>query len=53
MSGSSRPRPTSRLRQTAAVLAVVALPFTMAACADDEPVDDPGVVEEDGIEEDE
>lgn len=53
MSRSSLPGRPSRWRRAGAALAVATLPFTMAACADDEPVDDPGVVEEEPLEEEE
>lgn len=53
MSRSSLPRRPSRWRHVVAVLAVASLPFTMAACAEDEPVDDPGIVDEEPLEEEE
>lgn len=55
MSRSSMPRHPRRWRQAVAVLAIATLPFTMAACGEDEQVDVPGVDEEleDGGGEDE
>lgn len=44
---------SSRWRRMTVALSMVALPFTLAACAEDEPADDPGIVEEEEPLEDE
>lgn len=41
---------SSRWRRLAVGLSMVALPFTLASCAEDEPVDEPGIVEEEPLE---
>ena len=53
MSRSSLPRRPSAWRRGAVALTVATLPFTMAACSEEEPAEDVGVVEEEPLEEEE
>jgi hypothetical protein len=47
---STLPARSGRYRRAAAALLLTTLPFTMAACSSDEPVDDAEVVEEEPAE---
>jgi hypothetical protein len=50
MSRATLPTRSGRFRRAAAALLLATLPFTMAACSSDEPVDDAEVVEEEPSE---
>ncbi len=52
MTRSSLPDRRNRWRSAAAGLAITAASFTVAACGEEEPADQGGVVEEEPLEED-
>ncbi|MDT0276142.1 hypothetical protein [Blastococcus goldschmidtiae] len=49
MNRTSLPVRRNRWRAAAAGVAIAAASFTMTACGEDEPVDDGGIVEEEGV----